>query len=242
MEWPTPIPTAFWGPEHLDSAAFVGLVELLDARAEVAAILRALDGMASVADVGGGTGFLTQQIARRAEVTVIEPSAEQRAHVPAGITVREGRAEALPLADRAVDAALATWVLQYCDDPLRAVDELARVARRCVVIVQAAPTNDLVEVYNREAEIAGLPRAHHGYLITHAEARLRAAGFAVTVEQVAIPVRATDAHATAELLARLHFAGHPRRAEMVAATAPFIAERLAGGGLADDGAVLVGYR
>jgi len=216
VKWREPIPERFWGPEQLSSAAFVELVELLDASAEVTAILRALDGMMDVVDVGGGTGFLTQQIAQRAAVTVIEPSAEQRAHVPAGITVREGRAEALPLGDRSIDAAIATWVLQYCDDPLRAVDEMARVARRRVVIVQAAPENDLVEIYNREAEIAGQPRAHHGYLLSHA---------------------------TTRLLSRLHFAEHPRRAEMIAATEPLVAERLAANGaLADDGALLVAYR
>ena len=243
MKWREPIPERFWGPEQLSSAAFVELVELLDASAEVTAILRALDGMMDVVDVGGGTGFLTQQIAQRAAVTVIEPSAEQRAHVPAGITVREGRAEALPLGDRSIDAAIATWVLQYCDDPLRAVDEMARVARRRVVIVQAAPENDLVEIYNREAEIAGQPRAHHGYLLSHATTRLELAGFRVTLERVAIPVRATDARATAEMLSRLHFAEHPRRAEMIAATEPLVAERLAANGaLADDGALLVAYR
>jgi SAM-dependent methyltransferase len=111
----------FWVPENLNSAAFVELVEAIDASAEVAAILRVLDGMRDVVDVGGGTGFLTQQIAERARVIVIEPSAEQRARVPAGIDAREGRAEALPLDDRSVDAAIATWGLQYCDEPRRAV-------------------------------------------------------------------------------------------------------------------------
>ena len=228
----------FWGPESLNSAAFVKLVDLIDATAEVAAILRALDGMRDVVDVGGGTGFLTQQIARRARVTVIEPSAEQRALVPAGIDAREGRAEALPLADRAIDAAIATWVLQYCDDPLRAVDEMARVARRCVVIVQAAPGNDLVEVYNREAAIAGLPLADHAWLVREAAARLHAAGFETRVEHVAIPVRVGDAHVMAELLSRLHFAEHPRRAEMIAATEPYIRAR--GTAFADDGVLLIG--
>lgn len=240
MQWPTPIPDAFWGPETLNSDAFVELVHLIDASAEVAAILRALAGMTSVVDVGGGTGFLTQQLAQRAAVTVIEPSAEQRAHVPAGITVIEARAEALPLATGFADAAIATWVLQYCDDPVRAVDELARVARGRVVIVQAAPNNDLVDIYNLEAGVADLPRAHHGWLLARAEDRLRHAGYAVSTERIAIPVRVPDAHAMADTLSRLHFADHPKRAEMIAATAPFIAAR--GGTLSDDGALLVAYR
>lgn len=239
VRWLDPLPDRFWGPEQLNPAAFRELVDLLDARAEVVAILAALDGATDVVDVGGGTGFLTQAIAARAPVIVIEPSAEQRAHVPAGITVREGRAEALPLADGAADAALATWVLQYCDDPMRAVDELARVARHRVVIVQAAPANDLVAIYNLEAGVAGLPAAHHGYLLTHAEARLRAAGFTVSIDVVPIPVRVDDPRRLADVLSRLHFAAHPRRAEMIAATLPYIAAR---GALADDGAILVARR
>ncbi len=234
---------AFWGPEKLNSAAFVELVDKLDASAEVAAIVRALDGMNDIVDVGGGTGFLTQELAKRARVTVVEPSAEQRAKVPAGIQVRAGRAEDLPMGDRLNDAAIATWVLQYCDDPLRAIDELARVARRCVVIVQAAPNNDLVEVYNLEADVAGLPRADHAWLLDSAAARLQAAGFETRVEHVAIPVRVTDARHAAEMLSRLHFADHPKRAEMIEATEPFIRARLtAVASLADDGVLLAAYR
>jgi SAM-dependent methyltransferase len=239
MHWPTPIPDAFWGPETLNSTAFVELVEWIDARAEVAAILRALEEATSVVDVGGGTGFLTQQIATRAQVTVIEPSAEQRAHVPAGITVVEARAEALPLPTDFADAALATWVLQYCDDPVRAIDELARVARRCVVIVQAAPMNDLVDIYNLEAGLAGLPPAHHGWLLAQAESRLRHAGFAVTIEHVPIPVHVPDARRAADVLSRLHFANHPKRSEMLEVATARIANRVV---LADDGALLVARR
>jgi SAM-dependent methyltransferase len=233
----------FWGPEKLNSAAFVELVDKLDASAEVAAIVRALDGMNDIVDVGGGTGFLTQQLAARARVTVVEPSAEQREKVPAGIQVRIGRAEDLPMGDRLNDAAIATWVLQYCDDPLRAIDELARIAKRCVVIVQAAPNNDLVDVYNLEADVAGLPYADHAWLVRNADQRLQAAGFDTRFEHLAIPMRVTDAHATAELLSRLHFADHPKRAEMILATEPFIRSRLeAYGALADDGVLIAAYR
>ena len=230
----------FWGPEKLNSAAFVELVARIDARLEVAAILRLLVGMKDVVDVGGGTGFLTQRIAERAHVTVIEPSIEQRARMPAGIEVRAGRAEALPVSDRAVDAAIATWVLQYCDGPLRAVDEMARVARRCVLIVQAAPRNDLVDIYNLEAGVAGLAKADHTWLLEEAAERLRLAGYETQVEHVTIPVRVGEPRAMADVLSRLHFAGHPLRDEMMAATEPYIRTR--GSKLGDDGAVLVGYR
>lgn len=234
------MPARFWGPERLDPAAWREFAARLDPAAEIAAIVAALGDARDVVDVGGGTGLITQAIARRGPVVVIEPAAEQRAHLPPGITARAGRAEALPLPDHAHDAALATWVLQYCDDPMRAVDELARVARRRVVIVQAAPGNELVEIYNREAAVAGLPPAHHGWLLAEAAERLAAAGFFVSLDRVAVAVRAGDARATAGMLARMHFAGHPRLADMIDATTPYVAAR--GGVLADDGVVLLGRR
>ncbi len=238
------MPAQFWGPERLDPAAWREFAALLAPEAEIAALVAALGDSTDVVDVGGGTGLITQSIAVRMPVLVIEPADEQRAHLPAGITARAGRAEALPLPDGHADAAIATWVLQYTDDPTRAVAELARVARRRVVIVQAAPGNDLVEVYNREAQIAGSRPAHHGWLLAEAATRLEAAGFAVTLARVAIAVPApAGAHALAEMLSRLHFAGHPHRATMIAATEPLIAERLATtGSLADDGVILVGQR
>jgi SAM-dependent methyltransferase len=224
----------------LDPAAWRELAALLSPEAEIAALLAALGDATDVVDVGGGTGLITQAIARRMPVLVIEPAEEQRAHLPAGITARAGRAEALPLPDHAHDAALATWVLQYTDDPMRAVAELARVARRRVVIVQAAPSNDLVDIYNLEAAVAGLPPAHHGYLLAHAAAQLATAGFCVELERVAVAVPAPrGARGLADVLARLHFTGHPALPEMIAATEPVIAKRLgAAGVLSDDGVVL----
>jgi SAM-dependent methyltransferase len=240
-------PAAFWGPERLDPTAWRELAARLVPDAEIAALLDALGDAGDVVDVGGGTGTLTQAIARRMPVTVIEPAGEQRAHLPPGITAHAGRAEALPFADRAFDAAIATWVLQYTDDPARAVDELARVARRRVVIVQAAPTNDLVTAYNQQAALAGLPAAHHGYLLTLAAERLAAAGFLVSFGHVAIRVAGSgaddDATAIADTLSRMHFADHPARGALAAAIRPRIAAQLAAhGSLCDDGVLLLGRR
>ncbi len=239
------MPSMFWGPEHLDSSAFVELVDLLSPDAEIAALLVALKDIKQVVDVGGGTGLLTQAVAKGAEVTVIEPDPAQRARVPGGIIVADGRAEAVPLPDRSTEAAIATWVLQYCDDPRTAIDELARIARHRVVIIQAAPGNDLVEIYNREAAVARLPPAHHGWLLAEAANRLEAAGFAVTLERIAIPVRAPAGGAAqlASTLARLHFAGHAKLAEMIAVTTPLIGRTLAiSDTLSDDGVLLSARR
>lgn len=241
-------PGVYWGPERLEPSAWRELAAMLEPAAELEALVAALAGMRDVVDVGGGTGLLTRTLAERVgPVIVVEPCAEQRAHAPAvaGVTMVDGRAEAVPLADGAVDAAVATWVLQYTDEPWAAVDELARVARRRVVIVQAAPGNQLVAAYNLAAAVAGLPAAHHGYLLGHAAARLEARGFAVELTRVGIPLVAGEREAdeVADVLVRLHFAGHPREAAMRAAVAPAVAGWLAGyGRLADDGVLLVARR
>lgn len=236
------MPARFWGPEHLDPSAWRELAASLSPEAEIAAILDALGDSSDVVDVGGGTGLITQTIASRMPVLVIEPAAEQRAHLPHGISARAGRAESLPLHDASYDAAIATWVLQYTDDPLRAVAELLRVARRRVVIVQAAPDNDLVDVYNALAKIAGLPAAHHGWLLASAAELLERAGFRVALERVPVAVPPRPVRHLADMLGRLHFAGHAKLAEMIAATEPLIADRLAKGTLADDGVLLRAIR
>ncbi len=211
--------------------------------------MRALDGVADVVDVGGGTGLVASGIASMTRgccpVVVVEPSAELRARLPPALAALDGRAEAVPVRDGGADAAIAAWVLQYTDDPIAAIDELERVARRRVAIVQAAPGNDLVAIYNRAAEAAGAPPAHHGWLLSHAATRLELAGFRVTLEPVPIPVRspAGGAHELASLFARLHFAGHPATDAIIAATGGYIDARLAEAGhLSDDAVVLAARR
>lgn len=243
---PTAWPARFWGPERLDPTAWRELAARLVVDDEIARLCAVLTGADRVIDVGGGTGLLTQTIAAQvAPVTIVEPSAEQRAHLPPGLSAIAGRAEAVPLPDACADAAIATWVLQYCDDPAEAVRELARIARRRVAIVQAAPDNQLVDIYNAEAAIAGLPPAHHGWLLALAAETLGAAGFAIELTRVRAPVRVAvdDADAVADSLARLHFAGHPGLAAMRAATAPMIATAAArAGALVDDGVLLLARR
>jgi|GEM_PF-3592104 len=238
-------PARFWGPEQLDPAAWRDFTPLLDPAIELDALCDALAGVTDVVDVGGGTGLLTQAIAARVgPVTIVEPSAAQRAQLPPGLTAIAGRAEAVPLPDGAAAAAVATWVLQYTDDPARAIGELARIARERVVIVQAAPGNHLVEVYNREAEIAGRPPSHHGWLLTLAADLLERHGFAIELVPVPTAVRFPDEGVTglAEIMSRLHFAGHPERAAMCTATAPLLTARAVAGTVRDDGVMLIARR
>ncbi len=86
-------------------------------------------------DVGCGPGALTAALAGRlgaAHVTAADPSepfaAACRARVP-GAEVVVGRAEALPFADGAFDAALSQLVVNFMADAPAGVREMARVVR-----------------------------------------------------------------------------------------------------------------
>ena len=88
-----------------------------------------------VLDVGCGPGALTGELVRRcgaANVTAVDPSesfvAAARERHP-DVDVRQARAEHLPFADDAFDAALAQLVVHFMADPRVGVHEMRRVTR-----------------------------------------------------------------------------------------------------------------
>jgi len=89
----------------------------------------------TVLDVGSGPGALTDVLVERLgpeSVSAVDPSppfvAECRARHP-GVTVLEGRAEALPFDDARFDCALSQLVLHFVTDPVSFAGELRRVLR-----------------------------------------------------------------------------------------------------------------
>jgi SAM-dependent methyltransferase len=86
----------------------------------------------AVLDLGAGTGKLTRVlVALGLDVVAVEPSEQMAAFlreaVP-GVQVQPGTAEAIPLADRSVDAVVAGQAFHWFD-PERALAEIARVLR-----------------------------------------------------------------------------------------------------------------
>jgi SAM-dependent methyltransferase len=96
-----------------------------------AAIRRALAGARSVVNVGAGAGSYEPP----ETVLAVEPSAVMIAQRPAGLAPAvQTTAEAIPLEDGAVDAALAVLTIHHWPDPARGFAEMCRVARRIVVL------------------------------------------------------------------------------------------------------------
>lgn len=102
-----------------------------------ARIHAALGAARTVLNVGAGAG--SYEPGDR-HVIAIEPSAVMRAQRPVHLAPAiHGTAEALPLDDGSVDAAMAMVTIHQWSDPLKGLRELRRVARGPVVILSFDP-------------------------------------------------------------------------------------------------------
>jgi SAM-dependent methyltransferase len=102
-----------------------------------AAIWDALGDAGSVLNVGAGTGSYEP---RDREVIALEPSEVMIAQRPPGAApVIRGRAEAIPLPDDSVDAAMAIISDHHWTDRAAGLREMARVARRRVLVFNFNP-------------------------------------------------------------------------------------------------------
>ena len=102
-----------------------------------AAIETALDGCATIVNVGAGSG--SYEIAGRT-ILAVEPSAVMIAQRPADAArCIQACAEELPVESKAFDAATAFLTLHHWHDVDRGLAEMARVARRRLVILTWIP-------------------------------------------------------------------------------------------------------
>jgi ArsR family transcriptional regulator len=110
-------------------------LELFGRRADIA-LLGLFDERWTVADLGCGTGAVTQSLAPFVDrVIAIDESsamlsaAKKRLHGVGNVDIRNGRLESLPIGDGEVDVALVFLVLHYAAEPARVIAEAARVLK-----------------------------------------------------------------------------------------------------------------
>src|SRR3954465_12918529 len=110
-------------------------LELFGRRADIA-LLGLFDESWTVADLGCGTGAVTQSLAPFVQrVIAVDESnamlsaAKKRLHGVANVDIRNGRLESLPIGDGEVDIALLFLVLHYTADPSRVIAEASRVLK-----------------------------------------------------------------------------------------------------------------
>lgn len=105
-----------------------------------AAIDAALADAATVVNIGAGTGSY-EPVGKT--VLAVEPSEVMIRQRPAGAApCRQGSAEALPLETASVDAAMAILSVHHWNDLERGLAEMARVARKSVVLLTWVPPPD----------------------------------------------------------------------------------------------------
>lgn len=98
-----------------------------------ARVWAALADARSVVNVGAGSGSYEP---RDREVIAIEPSPVMIAQRPDGAAPAvKGTAEALPLEDRSVDAAMAAFTIHHWSDLAAGLAEMRRVARKRIVLL-----------------------------------------------------------------------------------------------------------
>jgi SAM-dependent methyltransferase len=99
----------------------------------LAAIERALEGCASVLNVGAGTG--SYELDERALIAVEPSSTMIVQRPPSSAPVVQARAEALPFKDRSFDAVMAILTVHHWTDRPKGLAECRRVARDRVVLL-----------------------------------------------------------------------------------------------------------
>lgn len=105
-----------------------------------AAVERALGNADIVLNVGAGTGAYEPEDRR---TVAVEPSItmiRQRRSRGSALAV-QGRAEALPFADRRFDAAMALLTIHHWTDPVRGLQDMRRVTRGRIVLLTFDPAS-----------------------------------------------------------------------------------------------------
>jgi ArsR family transcriptional regulator len=153
--------------------------ELFGYRFDLHSLLALVDDDWVVGDLGCGTGQITQSLApfvRRIiavdESDAMLAAAEQRMADRDNVDLRQGRLEALPIEDGALDAAIFVLVLHHLADPSRALTEAARTLGKGgrLLVVDMLP-------HEREEYRQQMGHVWLGFNEEQLSSWLRAAGF-----------------------------------------------------------------
>ncbi len=109
--------------------------------------LGAAPGALSMLEIGAGNGFFSDRLRHAFALSVLDFSHNMlvRNEVPSPKIV--GDAARLPCADDAFDVLFCANLLHHLDAPVAAVREMARVARRHVVLVEPNALNPLMALF-----------------------------------------------------------------------------------------------
>jgi arylsulfatase A-like enzyme/SAM-dependent methyltransferase len=122
-------------------------------------------GVASVLDVGSGNGYFTWLLDAWGHAVALDFAHAMLVQHPARLRV-QGDAARLPVGDDAVDVAFCGNLLHHLPSPEAAVAEMARVARRYVVLVEPSRWNPAMLAFGLlEPAERGTVRFHRAELV-----------------------------------------------------------------------------
>jgi ubiquinone/menaquinone biosynthesis C-methylase UbiE len=96
-----------------------------------------------VLEVGAGNGYLSHQLMKGCDLTVLDSSKHQLVSNPAA-KKQVGSVYALPYKDASYDTIVCSNLLHHLDEPLRAIKEIKRVATRHVIISEPNINNPIL--------------------------------------------------------------------------------------------------
>ncbi len=122
---------------------------------KVELVRRALDAAPfelSLLEVGAGNGFLSRRLEGWFRLTTLDLSRNMLRAGPTSTARKvQARAESLPFREGSYDVALCANLLHHLDSPVDAVREMARVARRHVVLIEPNASNPLMALFGAVA-------------------------------------------------------------------------------------------
>ncbi len=123
---------------------------------------------ARIIDVGSGGGAVAQALMQFGSVTACDIDVRCAASVARrpGMAFAYGTAEAIPFADGSFDLVTAFDVLEHLDDDVRALREMARVARPGGLIAVTVPAYRWM--WGRQDEVSHHRRRYSGRSLRHA--------------------------------------------------------------------------
>jgi len=150
-------------------------------------IHHALGTARTVANIGAGAGSYEPTDRR---VVAVEPSEAMIAQRPGPTDgVVRAVAGALPLADRSVDAAMATVTIHQWPDPVAGLREMRRITRGPVVVLTFDPDSlDRLWLMEYAAELHDAERSRYPTI----DAVVAALGGSASVHEVPVPFNCTD--------------------------------------------------
>ena len=124
----------------------------------------------TVLDVGSGNGYFAQHFEKDCQLTALDLSDNQLQYNPAS-NKQVGSAYEIPFADNSFDIVFCSNLLHHLDKPEDAVKEMARVARKHVIINEPNRNNPIIffgallipherrAVYSSRKYLAGMIKA-----------------------------------------------------------------------------------